>query len=105
MHWHHCTEIDEQLDLNVQATTQKVLVRPTLVLEIWLSFWGLKSVFWLNKSQCFWLYHIAKDHGMGKTYSQGQIYTRQLDAIKKKIPTLHEDLQYDYSLELEELES
>ncbi len=31
------------------------------------------------------------------------IYNRQLSYIKKKITTLHEDLQYDYNLELEEL--
>lgn len=30
------------------------------------------------------------------------LYNRQLDYIKKKITTLHEDLQYDYNLELEE---
>ncbi len=32
------------------------------------------------------------------------IYNRQLGLIKKIIGTLHEDLQYDYGLELEELE-
>ncbi|MGK0378836.1 hypothetical protein [Patiriisocius sp. Uisw_017] len=31
------------------------------------------------------------------------IYDRQRDYIYKKIETLHEDLQYDYKLELEEL--
>lgn len=33
------------------------------------------------------------------------IYNRQLDFIKKKVSVLHEDLQYDYQLEIEELES
>ncbi|MDX1271062.1 hypothetical protein [Bizionia paragorgiae] len=33
------------------------------------------------------------------------IYNRQIDTIKKKIPTLHEDLQYDFNLQLEALES
>ena len=32
------------------------------------------------------------------------IYNRQIDFIKKKVMALHEDLQYDYQLELEELE-
>ena len=32
------------------------------------------------------------------------IYYRQLDFIKKKITALHEDLQYDYQMEIEELE-
>ena len=32
------------------------------------------------------------------------LYNRQLLFIKKKIAALHEDLQYDYSLALEELE-
>jgi len=32
------------------------------------------------------------------------IYLRQLEAIKKNIATLHEDLQYDYNLELEKLD-
>jgi len=31
------------------------------------------------------------------------LYTRLLDTISKKIPVLHEDLQYDYGLELSEL--
>lgn len=31
------------------------------------------------------------------------LYDRQLDFITKKIAALHEDLQYDYNLELEEL--
>lgn len=30
------------------------------------------------------------------------LYNRQLDYIRKKINTLHEDLQYDYNLELAE---
>jgi len=33
------------------------------------------------------------------------IYNRQVLTIKKKIPTLHEDLQYDFNLQLEDLES
>lgn len=31
------------------------------------------------------------------------IYTREIEALKKKILVLHEDLQYDYNLELEKL--
>ncbi|WP_452599306.1 hypothetical protein [Pontimicrobium sp. MEBiC01747] len=31
------------------------------------------------------------------------IYDRQIATIKKRIATLHEDLQYDYNLELEDL--
>jgi hypothetical protein len=31
------------------------------------------------------------------------LYHRQLDFVEKRIPSLHEDLQHDYSLELEEL--
>jgi len=33
------------------------------------------------------------------------LYNRQLEFISKKIKTLHEDLQYDYQLELENLKS
>jgi hypothetical protein len=33
------------------------------------------------------------------------IYKRQLDFIKKKVTALHEDLQYDFNLQLEELQS
>jgi hypothetical protein len=32
------------------------------------------------------------------------IYSKQLEMVRKKIKTLHEDLQYDYNLMLEELE-
>lgn len=32
------------------------------------------------------------------------IFYRQLDFVKKKITALHEDLQYDYQMEIEELE-
>jgi hypothetical protein len=31
------------------------------------------------------------------------LYKRQVETIKKAVATLHEDLQYDYELELEEL--
>lgn len=31
------------------------------------------------------------------------IYDRQIATIKKRVATLHEDLQYDYNLELEDL--
>ena len=31
------------------------------------------------------------------------LYNRQIDYISKKVETLHEDLQYDYRLELNEL--
>jgi len=31
------------------------------------------------------------------------LYNRQLDFIEKKVTALHEDLQYDYKIELEEL--
>jgi len=32
------------------------------------------------------------------------IYDRQIAAVKRSVATLHEDLQYDYNLELESLE-
>jgi len=32
-----------------------------------------------------------------------KLYSRQIDTIIKKLPGLHEDLQYDYGLELNEL--
>lgn len=32
------------------------------------------------------------------------LYERQLEFIRKKLAVLHEDLQYDYSIQLEELE-
>ena len=32
------------------------------------------------------------------------LFNRQIEAIKKALSTLHEDLQYDYQMELEELE-
>lgn len=31
------------------------------------------------------------------------LYTRQIEAIRKKVSALHEDLQYDYGVELEAL--
>ncbi|QAA83166.1 hypothetical protein EI546_04370 [Aequorivita sp. H23M31] len=40
---------------------------------------------------------------IGRNTTLINLYNRQLEYIKKKIPTLHEDLQYDYNLELEEL--
>ncbi|MCB0389012.1 MAG: hypothetical protein KDD23_10365, partial [Winogradskyella sp.] len=33
------------------------------------------------------------------------IYNRQILSIKKTVKTLHEDLQYDYNLKLEEIEA
>lgn len=38
-----------------------------------------------------------------KNKALSNLYYRQLDYIKKKVASLHEDLQFDYSLELEEL--
>ncbi|MFC0604982.1 hypothetical protein [Winogradskyella pulchriflava] len=32
------------------------------------------------------------------------LYQRQIESIKKKISVLHEDLQYDYNLQLQELQ-
>lgn len=40
---------------------------------------------------------------MEKNLALHNIYKRQLEVIKKSIATLHEDLQYDYELELEQL--
>lgn len=38
-----------------------------------------------------------------KLLSLRNLYYRQIDSIKKAISSLHEDLQYDYSVEMEEL--
>lgn len=38
-----------------------------------------------------------------KNVTLTNLFNRQLDFIKKKVLLLHEDLQYDYTLELEEL--
>jgi|SRR5690554_5822331 len=48
--------------------------------------------------------HKLKDFkpSIEKNTALTSLYHRQLDYIKKKITTLHEDLQYDYNLELEE---
>ena len=47
-----------------------------------------------------------KDSGvpMNNSVALNNIYIRQIQKIKKVISTLHEDLQYDYNVELEELE-
>ena len=39
-----------------------------------------------------------------KNVSLTNIFNRQVLLIKKSIATLHEDLQYDYNLELEDLD-
>ena len=39
-----------------------------------------------------------------KSKALENLYIRNLDFIKKKVTMLHEDLQYDYQLEIEELE-
>jgi hypothetical protein len=40
---------------------------------------------------------------MDKSVALNDIYIRQIEKIKKAISTLHEDLQFDYSEELEAL--
>ena len=40
---------------------------------------------------------------MEKSVQLHNIYKRQLNIIRKTVATLHEDLQYDYEVELEEL--
>lgn len=42
---------------------------------------------------------------MNNNVSLKNIFDRQISTIKKTIEKLHEDLQYDYSLELEKLET
>jgi len=39
-----------------------------------------------------------------KNITLSNLYERQVLSIKKKVAVLHEDLQYDYNLQLEELE-
>lgn len=54
------------------------------------------------------LYFLAKLKDFRPTIKRNttlvNLYRRQLTAVKKLISTLHEDLQYDYQQELEELE-
>lgn len=54
------------------------------------------------------LYFCFKLKTMNPSISRSRIltnlYARQLMAIQKKIPKLHEDLQADYTMELEKLE-
>ncbi|WP_010178923.1 hypothetical protein [Aquimarina agarilytica] len=55
------------------------------------------------------LYFCAKLHELKPAFKQSQqminMYDRQLTMAKKAISTLHEDLQYDFNLELEKLET
>jgi len=41
---------------------------------------------------------------MKNNVSLHNIYLRQIESIKKAISTLHEDLQYDYDVEMDELQ-
>jgi uncharacterized FlaG/YvyC family protein len=50
---------------------------------------------------CFQLKHMSPP--MDKSIALHNIYKRQVESIKKAVSTLHEDLQYDYESELEEL--
>tara|TARA_B110000305_G_C19405220_1_gene622346 strand:+ start:362 stop:841 length:480 start_codon:yes stop_codon:yes gene_type:complete len=54
------------------------------------------------------LYFCTKMKGLSSTYKRSlqmtNIYERQLAAVKKAVSTLHEDLQYDFNIEIEELE-
>ena len=45
------------------------------------------------------------DPELFKNVTIGNIYERQILFIKKLVATLHEDLQYDYQVELEKLEA
>ncbi len=53
------------------------------------------------------IYFCTEFKNMGpyieKNLTLNNIYQRQIEAIKKAISLLHEDLQYDYGLELKEL--
>lgn len=55
------------------------------------------------------LYFCAKYKKLKPAHKQSKqminVYERQLSMAKKAISTLHEDLQYDFNLELEELEA
>ncbi|WP_313113672.1 hypothetical protein [Aequorivita sediminis] len=49
--------------------------------------------------------HKLKDFkpSIKRNTTLSNLYKRQIDYIQKKIATLHEDLQYDYEMEIEEL--
>lgn len=53
------------------------------------------------------LFYCQELKSVAQSYSHNTtlvtIYDKQVEAIQKKITTLHEDLQYDYNLMLEEL--
>jgi len=50
---------------------------------------------------CSQLLKLSKEHHQNTTLMS--IYSKQLELVRKKINKLHEDLQYDYNLIIEEL--
>lgn len=54
---------------------------------------------------CDKLYHLHQNVASGMSYVLQNILERQIASVRKSIARLHEDLQYDYNLELEELEA
>lgn len=52
------------------------------------------------------LCRIMKTKGLNDTYSKviNTIYVKQLEKIRKMIPSLHKDLQFDYLAELQNLD-
>ena len=50
---------------------------------------------------CSQLLELSKEHHQNTTLMS--IYSKQLELVRKKINKLHEDLQYDYNLIIEEL--
>ena len=60
----------------------------------------------LKETEVALLIHFCKhlkNQGMGRNKTLENIYDRQLTLIQKSIEKLHEDLQFDYQQDLEEL--
>lgn len=100
-------EIDEQFDnINTDSFHYiKKSVRKILRLIKKFSRYSLKKETEVELLLYFCLKLKEFKPSIQKNVSLVNIYNRQLLSIKKIVASLHEDLQYDYQLQIDELEN
>ena len=100
-------EVDEQFDLiNTNSYFYiKKSVRKILRLIKKFARYSLKKETEVELLLYFCYKLKTFEPSIFKNVTLTNIYQRQLQSIKKIVATLHEDLQYDYRLKLEEIEN
>lgn len=94
----------EEINYNTSYYTKKGLRKTLRFLDKYLKFSGIKET---EVKLRIYFCNLMQENPIDLASSKVlfNIYTRQIEKIKKVISTLHEDLQYDYMQLLKNLEN